>query len=210
MILSLYTSSLRTDATRMYAAEVLSEEECQQFRVRYRVCGFTVCWNAATAYLVRVPDADEMSAAQSDRLRDLLTHHLPHVSRLQGSARAHPVGPALTGRSEASANTMKCARVGAEDAGDGARVRVYTLDLKHLVCVLAATFGLRVEHSRSYADLSALHWLLEPERSLVEHLAQLVHLFCPQLESKLTCMFYFFAQQYEYLAQLTIISSPFG
>lgn len=67
-------------------------------------------------------------------------------------------------------------------------MRVYTRDLKLQACVLAAAFGLRMERSRSYADLSTLHWLLEPERSLIEHMERLVRMFCPQLESKLTCM----------------------
>ena len=183
-----------------FVAEVLSEEECQEFRVRYRVCGFTVCWNAATAYLVRVRSADELSAAQSDRLRALFTHRLPDVSRLQKSPRASQEGAETTAHSDACASNTKSARVGGEGEGEGGGVRVYTLDLKHLVCVLAATFGLRVERSRSYADLSALHWLLEPERSLVEHIAQLVHLFCPQLESKLTCTFSF----YRSISRLTI------
>ena len=155
------------------------------------MCGFTVCWNAATAYLVRVPSANELSAAQSDRLRDLFTHRLPDVSRLQKSPRASQEGPETSAHSDVCANNTKSARVG--DEGEGGGVRVYTLDLKHLVCLLTATFGLRVERSRSYANLSALHWLLEHERSLVEHLAQLVHLFCPQLESKLTCMFYVYS-----------------
>lgn len=174
-------------------AAVLSEEECQQFHVRYRVCGFAVCWNAATLYLVRVPNADKLSAGQRDRLVDLFARRLPDVSsvdllatRLQDRPSDAPVQEGLDGHtahSDALASNQQ-----SPDAGGGEAARVYTLDLKHLACVLAATFGLRVESAHSYADLSTLHWLLEPERSLVEHLAQLIHLFCPHLESKLTCM----------------------